>query len=47
MATIPIDTKIHDAIAAHGYVKVILSLVLSALTFGKARGWFNRGLGPQ
>ena len=45
MATIPIDTKIHDAIASHGYLKVILSLALSMLTFGKARGWFSKGAG--
>ena len=42
MATVDIDTKIKDAIAQHGTVKVVLSLLLSALTFGKARGWFSR-----
>lgn len=47
MPTIPIDTKIKDAIAQHGTVKLVLSLLLSALTFGKARGWFSKGTGPQ
>jgi hypothetical protein len=47
MPTIQLDTKIHDAIAQHGYVKIILSLLLSALTFGRARGWFTKANGPQ
>ena len=47
MATIDIDTSIKNAINSHGYVKVVLSLLLSALTFGKARSWFFHNDGPQ
>lgn len=45
MATL--DTKIKDAIAQHGTLKIVLSMLLSALTFGKARGWFQKGNGPS
>lgn len=46
MATV-VDEKIKAAIAEHGWLKVALSVVFSALTFGKARGWFAKGTGPK
>ena len=45
MATV-VDEKIKAAIAEHGWLKVAMSVVFSVLTFGKARGWFQRGPKP-
>lgn len=37
-----LDDKIKAVIAEHGTFKTILSVLFSALTFAKARGWFSR-----
>lgn len=47
MATVPLDEKIKEVVASHGWFKVALSVLLSALTFGKGRGWFNKSDGIQ
>lgn len=42
-----LDEKIKATIAQHGAVKTLLSVLFAVLTFGKGRGWFQRGAGPQ
>ena len=42
-----LDDKIKATIAEHGALKTILSVIFAALTFGKARAWFQRGAGPK
>lgn len=44
--TTVIDEKVKGIVNQHGWVKVLLSVLFSGLTFGKARGWFNKGAGP-
>lgn len=44
--TTVIDEKVKGIVSQHGWVKVLLSVLFSGLTFGKARGWFNKGAGP-
>ena len=46
MAT-TLDEKIKAAIAEHGTVKTVLSVLFAVLTFGKTRGWFSKGAGRR
>lgn len=41
MAT-TVDTKIKESIAAHGKVKTLVTVLFAMLSFGKARGWFQK-----
>lgn len=45
--TTVIDEKVKGIVNQHGWVKVLLSVLFSGLTFGKARGWFSKGAGPS
>lgn len=42
MASI-IDDQIKPIIDKHGWIKVVLSVLFTALTYGKGKGLFNKG----
>ena len=42
-----IDERVKGLVADHGWLKVALSVLFAALSFGKGRGWFSKGNGPQ